>query len=195
MRAEPRVHRARGVTLTERVVLAPIVGILPAVALPCVLGLGADGRQARTEAVHGAVRAAARITCANALLSGGLGATALVKIEGRTVGTVFGYPAAGVGGIVRAAGLDPADASLIVEPGTPAAGTIGIAVAGARGLCDPEHAAAASPASTPRIVPSAPAGQRREGLSMAEPFIGAPEVTALRPGPARPAAHRARSAS
>jgi len=73
--------------------------------------MGADARQAKAQSILGAVRSAAQVTRAGALVRGQTGATGSVSVDGVSIVTNYGYPQAlaagnGATGIVDAAGLD-----------------------------------------------------------------------------------------
>lgn len=114
------MRKQQGFTIIELVVVIVILGILAAIAAPKFLNLQGDARRTVIQGVEGALRGAASIVHAKALIAGGDPAT--VTADGNTYAVSKRYPAAtsittaSTGSIVS---LNPASDFTLVTSGTP----------------------------------------------------------------------------
>jgi len=147
-----RARRESGFTLVESIVAALFVATVLALAVPRLWNHGSEERAAKQQALYGSVRTAAQITRAAAQVRNQVDASGEVTVDGTTIATVFGYPAASAAGIVAATGLDVVnDQVSLSEGGAKAGDRIVVALNGSRGTCTIVYAAPAAAEAQPAI--------------------------------------------
>jgi len=143
---------APGFTLVEFLVAILFVATVVALAVPRLWNMGSEARTAKQQAIFGSVRAAAQITRAAAQVHGATGVAGAVTVDGTSITTVYGYPAASPAGIIAATGLDPVNDQISLSGGgTQAGNTITVSLTGAHETCAVVYVAPASADSQPSI--------------------------------------------
>ena len=141
-----------GFTLVELVVAILFLATVLALAVPRLWNHGSEERAARQQTIYGSVRTAAQITRAAAQVRNQTGASGTVTVDGTTIGTVYGYPAATATGIVAATGLDIVNDQInLSEGGANAGDRIVIALNGAPANCSIVYVAPVAADAQPTV--------------------------------------------
>lgn len=159
-------RKQRAFTLIELVVVIAILGILAAVALPRYINAQQQARVAKAQGIFGAIRSAASLAKAQALVSNVTSSgTATVTMESQVIDLINGYPvattgdnnpipAAGSRGILVAAQLDDvADQLTYTGGGTAAGSTLNVRIngAGTPATCQISYTSPAVASGSPTI--------------------------------------------
>ncbi|MDN7129435.1 type II secretion system protein [Pseudidiomarina terrestris] len=100
------MKRQQGFTLIELIIVIVVLGILAVTAAPQFINFSSDARESTVKGAQASIQGAMQLVYARSLVNGTEdAATSTVTTEGGVVDTVYGYPAAAVNGIDRAAGL------------------------------------------------------------------------------------------
>nr|WP_297349494.1 prepilin-type N-terminal cleavage/methylation domain-containing protein [uncultured Glaciecola sp.] len=90
-----QMNKQKGFTLIELIIVIVILGILAVTAAPRFIDIQEDARVSTLQGVKAALQGASQLVFAKSAIAGTQGlAASSVTINGATVQTVFGYPAA-----------------------------------------------------------------------------------------------------
>ncbi|MBE0364908.1 MSHA pilin protein MshA [Pseudoalteromonas ulvae UL12] len=104
--------KQQGFTLIELIIVIVILGILAVTASPKFLDLQGDANASAIQGVDGSVNGAMNIIYGKSVIAGiQKAATNSITVNGDTINTVYGYPAATAAGIIEALEISVADLS------------------------------------------------------------------------------------